>query len=335
MTSDLKCWTVNGWFVVALAAACAAASLQPAQAAEWKPERSIEIVVPTGPGGANDITARTIQRVFQQERIVGVPVNVVNKVGGGGAISLAYLNQQQGDGHYLLNSSLNVLTNHITGLSKLHFSDFTPVAMLFNEYVVFTVSVDSPYKSGRDLLQRLKADPSSVSFAIGTARAGTNHSAVALVAKASGVDVRSLKTVVFQSNSQAAAAAMGGHVDVAPISATAALSAAKSGKLRLIAITSAQRLEGSLADIPTWKEQGADVHFANARFMLGPRGMRAEQIAYWDEAFGKLVRSAAWRKNMEDNNWVSNHLDSAGVQQYLNRLYDQLKVALTEAGLVK
>lgn len=314
---------------VGAALACGAA------AADWKPERAIEIIVPTGPGGANDNTARTIQRVFQQERIVAVPINVLNKVGGGGAISLNYLNQHAGDGHYLLNASINVLTNHITGLSKLHYTDFTPVAMLFNEYVAFAVGADSALKSGRDMIERLKADPASLNFAIGTARGGTNHSAVALVARAAGVDVRRLKTVVFQSNSQAATAAMGGHVDVAPISGSAAVTAAKSGKLRIIGVTSPQRLSGALADVPTWKEQGADVDFSNSRYMLGPRGMTQAQLAYWDQAFARLAQSGPWKKDLEDNNWSSNTLGSAETARYLATLYDALKVVLTDAGLVK
>lgn len=322
----------------ALSAGCALmlfAQTMQCIAADWAPERAVEIVVPTGPGGANDITARTLQRVFQQERIVNVPINVVNRVGGGGAISLNYLNQHAGDGHYLLNASINVLTNHITGLSTLHYSDFTPVAMLVNEYIVFVIGPDSKLQSGRDMLARLKADPSSLNFAIGTARGGTNHTAVALVAKAVDADVRKLKTVVFQSNSQSAMAAMGGHVDVAPISASAALSASKSGKLRMIAITAPRRLTGELADVPTWKELGANVEFSNSRFMLGPRGMTAAQLAYWDVAFGRMVQTAAWKKDIDDNHWATNHIPSAGVRRYLAQLYDELKNALTDAGLVK
>jgi putative tricarboxylic transport membrane protein len=207
--------------------------------------------------------------------------------------------------------------------------------MLFNEYVAFAVGADSPLKTGRDMIERLKADPSSLNFAIGTARGGTNHSAVALVAKAAGVDVRKLKTVVFQSNSQAATAAMGGHVDVAPISGSAAVVAAKSGKLRIIGVTSPRRLSGDLADVPTWKEQGADVDFSNSRYMLGPRGMTPAQIAYWDRAFASLAQSGPWKKDLEDNNWSSNMLSSAQTERYLARLYDELKVVLTEAGLVK
>ncbi len=306
-----------------------------AQQAGWSPERNVEIVIPSGAGGANDTSARIVQQIFQKYGVVGAPIILVNKPGGAATIGLIYLSQFRGDGHYLLNGAINVLTNHIIGRSKLHYSNFPAVALLYNEYLVAVVRADSELKSGRDMLQRLRMDPASLSLAIGAARGGTAHLAMALVAKANGIDAGRLKTVVFQSNAHAATAVMGGHIDVGFILAAPALSAAKSARLRMIGITSQARLPGELADVPTWKEQGGDVDFSASRFILGAPDMTAAQIAYWDSAFARLVRTEEWRRNLDQEHWVSNYLGSKDTAYYLEKLEAQLREALFEAGLVK
>ena len=83
-----------------------------AHAADWKPERPVEIVAMSGPGGANDVIARTLQRVMQQKKMVDAPMTVVSKVGAGGVIAWNYLNQHAGDGGYISVSPINLLIEH-------------------------------------------------------------------------------------------------------------------------------------------------------------------------------------------------------------------------------
>jgi putative tricarboxylic transport membrane protein len=90
-----------------------------AHAASWSPEKNVEIIVTTGPGGAQDRTARVMQRILQKGQYTPVPITVLNKPGGGGAIGLAYLNLHPGDGQYLLTTSPTILANHILGKSKV------------------------------------------------------------------------------------------------------------------------------------------------------------------------------------------------------------------------
>lgn len=123
-----------------------------ASAAQWKAEKAVELIVPSGPGGANDIMARTIQKVLQSRRLVEAPITVVNKAGGGEAVAYSYLNQHPKDGHYLSVASVNLLTNRITGSHPLSFTDVTPVALTSTEYLLFVVRSDSPVKSGKDFI---------------------------------------------------------------------------------------------------------------------------------------------------------------------------------------
>src|SRR4051794_7709192 len=98
-----------------------------ASSADWKPERAVEIVTMSGPGGANDIIARTVQRVIQQKKFVDMPVAVVSKVGAGGVLGWSYLNQHAGDGSYISISPINLLIEHILGTSPITYTDVTPI----------------------------------------------------------------------------------------------------------------------------------------------------------------------------------------------------------------
>jgi putative tricarboxylic transport membrane protein len=306
-----------------------------AQQAAWRPQRAVEIVVPTAPGGSIDTTGRLMQRILQSNRLVEVPVVTVNKPGGGQAIAMTYLDQHAGDGHYLLNSTMSLMTGHILGRSKVNYTDYTPLAILFGEAMTLVVRQDSPLKTARDVQERLKSDPNSLAIAIGIAVGGTNHLAVSLVMSSMGVDVKKLKTVVFQANAEAAIALMGGHVDLSPMSVAAAFNAMQQGRLRIIGITAERRGEGALADVPTLKEQGYNVVFTNTRFMLGPKGMSPAQTAYWDGILARMVQTDEWKNDIQKNHLDPDYAGSKQSPQRLAALYKQLKGALVDAGLAK
>ena len=320
---------------ISMIALLGAGSLSYAQQAAWRPERAVEIVVPAAAGGSIDGTARLIQRVLQSSRIVDVPVITVNKAGGGGNIATNYLDQHAADGHYLLTSTMGLMTGHILGRSPTTYTDYTPLATLFSEYMTLVVKPDSPLKSARDIQERLKKDPQSLSIAIGVAVGATNHLTVALLMKAMGVDVKKVKTVVIQTNAQTLTSVMGGHVNIGTLSVGAAINAQKQGQLRIIGVTSEKRGDGPMASVPTWKEQGIDVVFANVRLLLGPKGMSPAQVAYWDTAMARVVATEDWKKEVERNEATLDYSGSKESAQRMARLYGQLKIALVDAGLAK
>jgi putative tricarboxylic transport membrane protein len=304
-------------------------------AADWKPERAVEIVAMSGPGGANDVIARTLQRVMQQKKLVESPMTVVSKVGAGGVIAWSYLNQHAGDGGYISVSPINLLVEHILGASPLTYTDVTPIAQLFNEYVAFTVKADSPLKSGKDVIAKLKADPGAVSFAIAAALGGSNHIATMLALKNAGVDVRKLKFIVFNSGVQSLTNVMGGHVDVAAVPVSGAAPQVAAGRLRVIAVSSPKRLSGAFAEVPTWKEQGADSVFSSSRGVIGPKGMTPAQIAYWEKVLAGVVESDDWKKEIETNYWDSQFLTSEATRKLLKTQYDEYKGVLVDVGLAR
>ena len=319
--------------------AVATFSIAGSACAQWKPHNPVEIVVASGPGGGMDKTARTIQVILRERKIVDIPLNVVNKAGGGGSIGWAYLSQHPHDAHYLAIGSPALLTNHITGKSTVSHADFTPLAILVSEYAAFAVSSESGIQTGKDLLDRLRKDPRSVSVAISTSLGAGNHVAVGKMGKAAGVDIAKLRLIVYSATGEAITAVLGGHVDLIPVTVSSILPhvqpGAKQGNLRILAVASPRRLGGVLAGVPTWREQGINVEQDSFRAVMGAKDMGAAQIAYWDGVFRALADSPPWQADLENNLWVNNYRDSADARKYLAAEYNDYKIQLKDLGVIR
>ncbi len=314
--------------------AAALSGLVHAQSAGWKPEKNVEIVVGTSPGGGQDTSARFVQKLIQDKQLVEVATAVVNKPGGGSSVGYAYLNQHAGDGHYIMLLTVPLITNHLLGLSPITYADLSPLAVLFDEYIVATVVPESPLTSGKDLLERLKKDPASLSVGVPSITGGGNF-AIVLAAKAAGVDPKKLKTVVFKSGGDSITALLGGHIDVMMSTTAAPVVQRRAGRARILAIAAPKRLGGEFADVPTWREQGANVVFSNWRGMVGPRGLTPVQTAYWESVFTQLADTDEFKRDVARNQWVSNFQRSEEMRRFLKAQHDELKVLLTDLGMVK
>ena len=301
----------------------------------WRPERTVEIVVPSAAGSSLDAAARMIGKIMVENKIVDVPVVVMSKPGGGGNVSTAYLDQHAGDAHYLYLSIMSLLNNHILGRSKSNWDNYTSIAMLFSENMTMVVQPQSALKSGHDVMSRLKADPQSLSIAVGSARGGTGHLNTALLARAMGVDPKFLKTVQFPGNSQALTALMGGHVDLSSMSFAQALSQSESGKLRILGVAADKRGPGPLASIPTWKEQGFNFEFYNTRFVLGTQGITPAQTAYWDATLKRVLDTKEWQEYAVKQHYIPFYVNHKETPKKLGELYDQIKGALMDVGMAK
>jgi len=209
------------------------------------------------------------------------------------------------------------------------------VANLFGEYIGIAVKADSPIKSGRDLIERMKKDPASVSFGIATSIGNTNHQGVAGALKAAGVDIKKTRNVVFQSGALAIVAMLGGHIDAVPVSVGSWVPHMKTNAVRVIAVSSAERLPGFFAGIPTWKEQGANAVVSNWRGVFGPRNMTPAQVAYWENNFQKLTETPEWKAEMVMLNGLSEFMGAARLKKYMEEDYAEIKAFLVDLELAK
>jgi putative tricarboxylic transport membrane protein len=323
-------WKLNVLVAFALVFAAGGAHAQSA----WKPDRPVELIATNAPGGGSDRILRIMIKVLQERRYVPVPVSVVNKPGGGSSVAYNYLNQHAGNGHHLVMGSRSFLTNHITGHGP-SYTEFTPVVRLFDEYISVTVKPVSPIKSGQDLVTFMKRDPTAISFGIATSLGAPNHAGAAAALKAGGIDIRKMKNVIFPSGGAASTALLGGHIDVVPISVGFGAQLLRNNQVRIIAVTSPQRLPGVLKDVPTWKEQGYDAVVEQWRVLIGPKAMTAGQIAFWEGVFRQMMDAEDWKSELETNFWTANYRTSAETREFLARDHADAKAFLAELGLAR
>ena len=208
-------------------------------AQSWKPEKTVEVVVSSAPGGSNDRIARTLQKILQEQKLVPVPVSVLNKPGGNQTLSRVYINQNPGDAHYLEIGNPTLIANTVAGLQQ--YTDFTPIALLVGEFAAFSVLAGSPLKNAQELIAQLRKNPESIAAGVSN-RGGTNHLALSLLAKAGGVDARRLKVVVFKTNAESLTAMLGGHIQLVTSAVGTAVGQMRDGKARIISVGAPQRL---------------------------------------------------------------------------------------------
>lgn len=325
----------RGWklWQACLCAALLVPGCAPAQG--WQPERAIEIVAPVAPGGGIDRTARLVQKIIHDHGLAGVPVNVVNKPGGGGALSLAYLNQHAGDAHVVAIASPNLLINEINGRDRTGYREVTPLANLYSEYIAIAVRAESPLRTGQDLIDRLRRDPQSLALGVPSTIGSVNHLSFALLARAAGIDPRKLKPVPLGSGGNAVTMLLGGHVDAHAGASSSLARLVQEGRLRVIGVLAPGRSNGPYAGIPTWREQGYRAVMDTWRGVIGPRDMTTAQIAWWDGMLAKVVASSAWTEALRQNGGEANYLNSARMRTLLQNEYAEYRVILGELGLLK
>ena len=321
-------------FRITLPLVALAVSAAPAVAQEWTPSKNVEIVSSSGPGGASDRQARTVQKLLQA--IPGIPsVTVNNRPGGGGTVALTVLAQHPADAHYLYVMQTGILVNRIVGVASIGYQDLTPLALLMREHIIAWVKADSPLKSAKDVIAALKKDPGGLSFGLSNTRGNQNHIIIAMLARVAGVDPKAVKVVVYSSGGQGITAALGGHVEVWVGSAASVVPHVKSGAARTLGIGAAERQPGPLADVATFREQGIDAVFSDARGFIGPRGLTPAQVSFWSGSFAKMVQHEDWKSDLARYAWEPDYRNAADTRRFLDERSALLTKILDELGLVK
>lgn len=318
--------------VLLLAAALFAGT---AFAQSWSPEKNLEILVGSAPGGSNDKMARQIDRILTGNKLVSRPITINNRSGGGGSIALHALSQRPGDAHSVLVFTPTMLANNIVGSSTYHYTQFTPIASLVNDFIAFVVHPDSPIKTGKQLAAQLSKDPQSLTVGFASALGSHNHIAIGQLMQAMGKNPRDLKVVAYKGSSLAVTSLMGGHIDLVTIGAGNVAGHVAGGRLRVVAISAPKRFEGGMAQIPTWKEQGVDLVVGGWRAIVGPRDLTAAQVAYWDGVLSKATRVPEWQDGLRANHWTDQYLSGPAVHEHFKREYNDMKSVLTSLGLAK
>ncbi|MET0743823.1 MAG: tripartite tricarboxylate transporter substrate-binding protein [Microvirga sp.] len=295
-------------------------------------QSELKLMAPAAPGGGWDQTARTMQQAFTQSGIAK-SVQVTNVPGAGGSIGIAqFVNGAKGDPGQLMVMGYVMVGALLTNNSPVTLTQTTPIARLTAEYEAFVVPANSPIKNAKDLAAAVKADPAKVTWAGGSA-GGVDHIAAALFAKAAGADPTKINYIPFSGGGEALAAILGGKVTAGISGYGEFESQIKSGKLRLIGLTSPTKTPN--VDVPSIKEQGIDLEIANWRAVVAPPGLTPEQTKTLTETVDKLAKSKEWQDALKAKGWDDAYMSGEAFAKYLANEQTKTKEVLTSVGLVK
>jgi putative tricarboxylic transport membrane protein len=301
----------------------------------WTPAHEVEIVAGTPPGGGVDRAARALAAAMEATHLVAVPIKVVNQGGDGGRNCWRYVERFAGDGHVIGVSSPNLTTDFLTGSTSDDPDRYSPLAILYNEYIAFVARSDSAYGSGADLVQRLAKDAASVTFAVSTSIGNPNHIAAAKVMQHVGANTKAPKIRVFDTALDAVADVVAGRSDVGAVTAASAVKELDVGTLHTIGVSSPERLPGVFAVAPTWTEQKVECVVGAWRGVSGPSGLSAAQIAWWQEALAPAMATAEWHAACARHFWTPMFIAGQALRDYLPRERAEMTAILRDLGLLR
>lgn len=299
------------------------------------PGGTVEWVCASEPGGSFDVTIGGVLKAIRDEGLSGVNHVVVYKPGGGSTVGWNYVKEKKGKAQTVTVMAPQILSNNILKKTDLRFSEFTPIRLLFDEYIALAVRPGLAVKDGAEFLAELKKDPKKFSIGIATAAGNHNHMAIAKAAKAAGVNVKEMRTVIFSTGGEAKTAVLGGHVDAISTSPATLAEFLDGGKVRLVAVSSPKPMDPPFDKIPTWKAQGVDISFSTWRPVMGPPGLSAQDAANWDKLIAATLKTKTWKEVAEKNQWVTADVGPAELKPFLEneeKVYTEL---LKEIGLAK
>ncbi|WP_340110089.1 tripartite tricarboxylate transporter substrate binding protein [Pikeienuella sp. HZG-20] len=273
----------------------AAVAAFPAQA-EY-PERPITLIVPWGAGGGTDATGRMIAALLEED--LGQPVNVVNRTGGSGVVGHSAIANAKPDGYTIGVVTVEIGMMHWTGLTELTSEDYTPLVVYNFDPAGLQVREDSPWKTAQDVLDAVKADPGAHK-ASGVGQGGIWHLAMAGLLESADIAPDAAPWVPSQGAAPGLQSLVSGGVDIVPCSLPEAESLISAGKVRSLAIMSAERLE-KFPDIPTLKEAtGLDWTMGGWRSISGPKDMPQDVVDRLIPALERVYNSGEFREFMSN-----------------------------------
>lgn len=318
----------------------AASSSQSKDTAKSKyPEKPITIMVPSGAGGGLDVFGRSAAKVLDKLKMVNQPMTVENKPGGGQVVGIVeFANKHAKNDYELLFASTPLVLNYVKkdGNSPVGYKDLTPLAAMQADYEVIAVSADSKYKDLKSLMDDLKADPSKVIFAGGSAPGSIDHLNIIVATNKIGIDPKKVKFTSYDGGGQALTALLGGNAHALSSDLSGTLEYVRAGKVRILGVSSPVRITNANAkDIPTYKEQGVDVELLNWRGVFGGKGISGDAKKFWQEKLKALSDSPEWKAELDAQGIANAYMSADDFTKYLEKQEIMYKEIYTQLGMQK
>jgi putative tricarboxylic transport membrane protein len=297
-----------------------------------------ECIAPAKPGGGFDLTCKLVQVGLQNGNYIKDPMRVTYMPGGIGAVAYnAIVAQRPAEENTIVAFSGGSLLNLAQGkFGRYTENDVKWLAAIGTDYGAVIVTKDSPFKTMKDLVAAVKADPTKVVFGAGGTVGSQDWMKAAMVAKAAGIDYKSMRFVAFEGGGEATTALQGGHIQVYSGDASEVAEKISAGApLRVLAVMADKRLPGTLANVPTAKEQGYDIEWPIIRgFYMGPKVKDAD-YKVWTDTFGKMMATKEFDKLREERGLFPFTMAGADLDKYVKSRVEHYRKLADEFGLTR
>ncbi|MBI2217796.1 MAG: tripartite tricarboxylate transporter substrate binding protein [Candidatus Rokubacteria bacterium] len=319
-------WT--SLIVVALALAAAAGP-----AAAQYPTRPVELVVPYAPGGGTDIMYRQIVKVIEQEKLVPVPVTVVNRSGGSGVVGKSYAINKPRDGYTLVAVDQGNGQQELLGNATWNFrKDFTYIARMVTDVNLLIVRKESPYRTLEEFLAAARGKGKGGLTVAGTGTGGVDQIANISLTRTGKVD---LTYVPFKSGGEVMTNLLGGHTDAAWANPNECIGQLEAGQVRALAVAAEQRLK-LLSSVPTMRELGFDVISTQWRAVGAGGNVPKSVVDYWVGVLDKARKTDEWRKGyLQKSVLEDGWLTGDAFLKFVTEEYENSKTVFAELGMLK
>ena len=285
MIKKLACTTLMGVALLAVTAV---------QAQTAFPAKAIRIVVPFAAGGTSDILARTIGQKLTESW--GQPVVVENRAGANGNVGADHVAKSAPDGYTLLLSDVGALAINPSVYPNIPYDvvkDFSPVGMVSYSPHAFGVHPSVPVNTVKELIDYAKANPGKLNFAI-SGTGGAPHLAGIAFAQRTGIN---WAYIPYKGGSQAVADVASGQANVIMNGMLATYPTMKSGRIRALAISSAQRV-GSAPEVPTIAETLPGFETGSYQGLLAPAGTPRDVVGKLNAEVAKILATQEMREKL-------------------------------------
>jgi tripartite-type tricarboxylate transporter receptor subunit TctC len=281
-------------------------SLGPSTALAAKyPRRPITLICPWGAGGGTDAVSRILATLLKQE--LGVPVNVVNRTGGSGAVGHTVMATARPNGYTLGLATSELTMMHWMGLTKVTYRDVTPVAMVNIDPAAVNVRTDA-WKTYGELAEYVRQNPGKL-LSSGTGQGGIWHLAMAGWLRAEGMSPKAIKWIPSKGAAPALQDLMAGGINMSTCSLPEAATLIEAGKVRPLAIMAEER-DPKFPDVPTLRQMGVDWTCGAWRGVVAPKGTPPDIVALLEKTLAKVVKSADFIKFMQNRGYGISWLGS-------------------------
>ncbi len=291
-------------------------------------EETLDWTIAFGPGGGNDIMARTIVDILMTYKLYPGDIAVENRAGGSGAVGWGHLNGQSGSGYAISTTSGSFVTTPLQADTPWQPQDFTPVALLATDDLVLVVNGSSEIQNIEEFIAAAKARPMNIG---GTGTVNVDFIVPTLFAEAAGFE---FDYVSFNSMADQTTALLSDALDAMVGNPGEILGLIEAGELRAL-VYSGDSTPEALAGVPTMGDIGYDIGVSMPRGLILAPDAPVEAQEWWIATMRKVVETPEWQEYIATNTLTPTVIYGEDFRSFLTETMDGFEVVLRETGAIE